>query len=793
MKVKNNTSSDHKREIQGLSFLSVGIFLALCLISYHASDPSFNSFGHARTVQNLGGVIGSYTAGLLVTLFGYGAYCLLLSFLILAFGALASKTGFFTWSRQAAFLIFVLLTSIFLHLRFNELTMGGIPQDAGGVLGWFFGGLSRRYFGNIGSYLLVSSGLLLTFLWGTSIQASRMAAFFVRLALFLKDRFISFATLFSVRFGKMLGRWYGALQEAWEAWRERQAKAKQKQRRDPKVVREPNAALPPDFVKAPAHAEPPESVLTQTVPVETVQAAETPKEPVSPVNEEAEVGGKDGPVILPRADAELKMKKPMQMEIISPNGKYNFPPLSLLNSEENNVVVDVDEESLKLNSRLLEKKLMDYGVEGHVTEIHPGPIVTMYEFEPAPGVKVSKIVNLEDDLSLTMGGKSVRIVAPLPGKPAVGIEIPNNERETVWLKDVIGHSKFQRHESRIALALGKDIEGIPYVSNLAKMPHLLIAGATGSGKSVSVNTLILSILYKASPVDVKFILIDLKMLELAIYEDIPHLLLPVVKSPKKAAMALRWAVEEMERRYELLSSKAVRNLQGYNKIVPEEEKLPTLVIIIDELADLMMTSANDVERYITRLAQMARAAGIHLVLATQRPSVDVITGLIKANFPSRISFKVASKHDSRTILDACGSEHLLGYGDMLFMAPGSSKLLRVHGAYVTEVEIERVVAHLKTQGIPHYDETILQPRPEDLEAAEGAEGAGGEDPDDQLYDEAVAIVTQTKQASISMIQRKLRIGYNRAARLVEKMEAQGVVGPADGSKPREVYATHLTD
>jgi S-DNA-T family DNA segregation ATPase FtsK/SpoIIIE len=411
----------------------------------------------------------------------------------------------------------------------------------------------------------------------------------------------------------------------------------------------------------------------------------------------------------------------------------------------------------------------------------------MYEFEPASGVKVNKIVNLEDDLALTMGGKSVRIIAPLPGKAAVGIEIPNNERETVWLKEIIGHNKFQKAESKLTLALGKDTEGFPYVSDLARMPHLLVAGATGSGKSVSINSMILSLLYKATPEQVRLLMIDLKMLELSIYEGIPHLLLPVVTNPRKSAMALHWAVKEMEKRYEILAAKGSRNIIGYNQVVSEKERLPYIVIMIDELADLMMTTSHEVERLITRLAQMARAAGIHLILATQRPSVDVLTGLIKANFPARISFKVSSKHDSRTIIDQVGSEHLLGAGDMLFVSNSTSRLLRIHGAFVTEKEILKVVEHCKAQSEPRYlEEEVLK----QLEQR-GSESGEEEELSDALYDQAVSLVAETRQASISMVQRRLRIGYNRAARLIERMEREGVVGPADGAKPREVFAQPL--
>jgi S-DNA-T family DNA segregation ATPase FtsK/SpoIIIE len=443
----------------------------------------------------------------------------------------------------------------------------------------------------------------------------------------------------------------------------------------------------------------------------------------------------------------------------------------------------------------------------------------MYEFKPAPGVKVRRIVMLSDDLAMALRAVSVRILAPIPGESVVGIEIPNPRRETVYLREVIESESYRSTDSKITLALGKDIGGTPFATDLAKMPHLLVAGATGTGKSVSINAMILSILFKSSPQDVKFIMVDPKMLELTVYEDIPHQLVPVVTDPKKAAAALFWAMDEMDRRYRLMRDKGARNIDSYNRSLEREagnkksvieltepdpteepveiggslsndtpmvhEKLARIVIIIDELADLMMTVGRDIEEYITRLAQKARAAGIHLILATQRPSVDVITGLIKANFPARISFQVATRIDSRTILDSMGSEKLLGNGDLLFLPPGTARLTRVHGAFVSDQEVRRVMKFIKQQGRPNY-------RPEVLEAKKEIEAAAAADEEyDEMYDQAVAIVTETQQASISMIQRRLRVGYNRAARMVEQMERDRVVGPADGAKPREVYARKI--
>ena len=480
---------------------------------------------------------------------------------------------------------------------------------------------------------------------------------------------------------------------------------------------------------------------------------------------------------------------------------FQLPPATLLGFESAERE-EIDETTLQDNAFKLTTTLKDYKIEGYVREIRPGPVVTMYEYRPAAGTKVSKIAGLSDDLAMSMEALRVRIVAPIPGKGAVGIEIPNLSREIVYFKEVIAHESFRSSNKRLPMVLGKDIEGNGYVADWARMPHLLVAGATGSGKSVFVNAVIMSILFKKTPDEVRFIMIDPKMLELSVYDGIPHLLLPVVTDPKKATLALRWAVDEMERRYQLLSDLGVRHIDGYNAKVSAAnergeilrrpsgdedlrgedcEKLPYIVIIVDELADLMMTASNDVESSIMRLALKARAAGVHLMLATQRPSVDVLTGVIKANFPTRVAFQVAARADSRTILDSIGAENLLGNGDMLYQTAGGN-LTRVHGAYVTEDEIDSVVSFLKAQGEPTYREEILE-EPEEIPDFEAEE-----EPRDDMYDSAVALVSESQTASISMIQRRLRVGYNRAARMIERMEVDGIVGPPDGSKGREVYS-----
>jgi S-DNA-T family DNA segregation ATPase FtsK/SpoIIIE len=492
----------------------------------------------------------------------------------------------------------------------------------------------------------------------------------------------------------------------------------------------------------------------------------------------------------------------------TPQGPYTHPDIAIFQRPPD-VGRSYDRDSLIMSSRILEKKLADFGVLGRVVTVHPGPVITMFEFEPGSGVKVNRITNLADDLALALRALSVRIIAPLPGKSVVGIEIPNPERDVVYIRDLLESENFRKSKSKLTLALGKDIFGNPVEADLAKMPHLLVAGATGTGKSVFLNALLCSILCRATPDELKLLLIDPKILELSIYEGIPHLIADVVTNPKRASAALHGIVLKMEERYRAMAALGVRNILQFNERVdelladgqtmlrlkprPGEDqglevpiaRIPYIVVVIDELADLMVVSARDVEEALQRLAQMARAAGIHLVLATQRPSVDVLTGVIKANFPSRISFQVSSKIDSRTIMDQNGAEHLLGQGDMLYLPPGTSKLQRMHGAYVSEKEVAELVAFLRTQGAPRFDETLMKAKVESEEKEER-----GDDADD-LYDRAIAIVAETRNASISYIQRRLKVGYNRAARMIEQMEEEGVIGPQVGTKPREVFARPL--
>lgn len=487
------------------------------------------------------------------------------------------------------------------------------------------------------------------------------------------------------------------------------------------------------------------------------------------------------PLFRPQTITKREKNKPKRKRLLpfTHSGKTpQLPPISLLSPPEKNGLSKVDTKRLEQQAMLLEEKLKNFGVHGKVVSIHSGPVVTMFEFKPSPGIKVSKIVNLADDIALSMKAQSVRVVAPIAGKGVVGIEVPNPKREEVSFAEIVSSHTFTEARSLLTLVMGKDIFGKPFVTDLSKMPHLLIGGSTGSGKSVGLNAMICSILFRCMPQQVKFIMVDPKMLEFSVYNGIPHLIAPVITDPRQAASALNWAVNEMERRYELLTQYGTRGIERYNEIA--EDSLPYIVIVIDELADLMMVAGKEVETLIARLAQKARAAGIHLIVATQRPSVDVITGLIKANFPCRLSYKVISKVDSRTILDTMGAEKLLGAGDALFLPPGTSDLIRIHGAYISDEEIERVASFWRAQGEPQYDQEIIS-KP----VVESGEGL---DEEDELYQEAVELVIQQGHASASMIQRYLKIGYNRAARMIERMEAEGIVGPPQGSKPREVLA-----
>jgi S-DNA-T family DNA segregation ATPase FtsK/SpoIIIE len=726
-----------KHEIVGIVLIAVAACLLLGLVSYHPADPSFFSYSSSKVngIHNWIGVVGAYASSFLFQAVGFSSFLIPFVVGVFAFGFIFRYQVKVPFLKLVGWFVILFALSSLLGLWLAPLRFHHQELLAGGFLGEIFSTNLVRFFNMAGATFLLVVVLILAFVLGTGVS------------------FIALVQHVGNAVSRLIEK-AGTL----------------------KTVRKERAKRAKLFDKQKQAKEERQEVAPPAVVVE--------KSPLS--SKRAEV---------------LKQEA---FEFLKPKGSFQLPPVSLLESEVEKRQ-KIDRDSLIMNSRILEKKLQDYGVEGRVVEVRPGPVITVYEFEPAPGVKVSRIVNLADDLALALSAISIRIVAPIPGKSVVGIEIPNSIRETVYLKEIIDSDAFRASKSKVSFGLGKDISGDPLVVDLARMPHLLVAGSTGSGKSVSINSMICSILFKATPDEVRFIMIDPKMLELSDYGDIPHLLLPVVTNPKKAAAALKWLVEEMERRYTVLAEKGVRNIEHYHqrmekelrekgkvykrkgdllegneeKAEEEPEKLPYIIVVIDELADLMMISSREVEESITRLAQMARAVGIHLLLATQRPSVDVLTGIIKANFPARISFQVTSKVDSRTILDTIGAEHLLGAGDMLFLPPGSSKLTRIHGAFVSGSEIKRIVEFLKKQGQPAYETSIVLEEKKDKAVA-------GDEEYDEKYDEAVAFVAETGLASISLIQRRFRIGYNRAARIVEKMEAEGVVGPSDGVKAREV-------
>ena len=562
----------------------------------------------------------------------------------------------------------------------------------------------------------------------------------------------------------------------------------------------------------------------QRVATWRARRAEKPAMARTPVNRKREAAALgSGPLIVLSEDAavgdEKKPRRQVTQKVLPFAGGYQTPTLDLLDTPRH-AVVRVDEEALRKSSEILEAKLANFGIEGKVVAVRPGPVITTFEIEPAPGVKVNRIVTLQDDLAMALRAVGVRILAPVPGKAVVGIEVANTKREQIFLKEILESEAFAEAQSTLTLALGKDSAGYPVVADLARMPHLLLAGATGTGKSVSLNAMIMSILFKSSPRDVRFVMIDLKMLELSLYEEMPHLLVPVVTDPKKAVVVLKNLVEQMDQRYRLLKEKGVRNIDSYNRLMEHDEderragvielthvvddeedevaetpadglrheRLPKIVVIIDELADLMMTVGRDVEEPITGLAQKARACGMHLILATQRPSVDVITGLIKANFPARISCQVTARVDSRTILDCIGAERLLGHGDMLYLPPGTAKVQRLHGAFVSEAEIRKVTDFAKQQARPNYALDLLEDDSEDEDGAMVDDGY-----DDVMYDQAVRLVTESRQASISWVQRRLRVGYNRAARMIERMERDGVVTTSENGRPREVLAQRIEE
>jgi S-DNA-T family DNA segregation ATPase FtsK/SpoIIIE len=772
------------REIAGIILIGFSIFAVCCLITYDSHDPSFFR-GYSRMpvkIQNGGGIIGSYISSWLFQIFGISAFLIPVALLFIAKKILFPAPATLSFYLQSGlWIIFSLCAILFLSLYLDTMNAYNYHFQAGGLLGDTISRLMVKYLNVFGTYFIVMLVGLLTFLGISKISYVNLSRRFVQ---------------HSVKGGQ---------------------KVNQAITRTVKKIEWPFSKQPQEETAAPGDEKKERTIITDKVlwddsviddglPEAAIEPAGTEKR-FQPKKKESPVS-RDDIIIKPHHDEKEEEKITFEPTVRKISGTLQMPSINLLDSHQKERDGRVSKESLREDAQILVQKLEDFNINGKITEISPGPVITRFEFEPAPGIKITRIVGLADDLALALKAISIRIIAPIPGKAAVGIEVPNKRRETVFFKEIVSREEFLNAGSKLTIGLGKDTEGKPVISDLARMPHLLIAGSTGSGKSVLVNTIICSFLYKAIPDEVKFLMIDPKRLELSLYEGIPHLLHPVVTDPKKAAIALRWAVEEMERRYKKLAEKGVRDIVRYNQKIAEElgrrpekngkkaaltetehpaeqdPKMPYIVIVIDELADLMMVSARDVEVHIARLAQMARAAGIHLIVATQRPSVDILTGTIKVNFPCRISCQVSSKVDSRTILDTIGAERLLGMGDMLFLPPGTSKLQRIHGAYLSEEEINRLVDFLKQQMSPSYDESIL------LSAK--AEDAEGPDEDfDEFYDQAVALVAETGQASISMLQRRLRVGYNRAARMIEKMEEQGVVGPSDGVKPRHVLINRL--
>ncbi|MFO7838760.1 MAG: DNA translocase FtsK [Desulfosalsimonadaceae bacterium] len=746
-----------RNEIAGIFLFFLVVLTFFSLVTYTPADPSVHHVGSAGHVQNFFGLLGAYIAGGLIGLFGVGAFWVPVLLLLACIRFFQNRSGRYILATAGGGLILIVVTGAFFALYGQAYEIFGVRYTAGGIIGHPLRSLLLAYSNAAGGSVILAVFLIVGFILTTGIS-------FIGL---LKNSF-RFLLLGFSRINAGAAR----ISENRRLRRERKT-ARKKER----AAAGPGKRAGRQKTAKSAAAEAPSSS----------RAAE-PSSPITIKAAAPESGKNSNPVPVPRQQVFESMRF---------TGGFQLPSIDFLRDSE--VVADsVDHEHLHELSHLLEKKLDDFGVKGKVVTVTPGPVITRFEFEPAPGIKINKVVNLSDDLALALKAMSIRIIAPIPGKAAIGIEVPNARREMVAVKDILASPEFAQSQSSLSLAMGKDIVGSPVVADLQNMPHLLIAGATGTGKSVALNTMICSLLYKATPDIVKFIMIDPKRIELSGFNDIPHLITPVVTDMKKATNALFWAVKEMERRYELLSENRVRNINQYNEKMekaasgaaePEAqkpEKLPYVVVIIDELADLMMVSSRDVEVALTRLAQMARAAGIHLILATQRPSVDVLTGVIKANFPTRLSFQVSSKTDSRTIIDANGAETLLGNGDMLFLPPGTARLQRIHGAYITEEEVSRIIEFLKTQKSPDYNEEVLEKQTAEKEDSE-------EKDYDERYDEAVALVAKTGQASISMVQRHLRIGYNRAARIIETMEQEGVVGPSDGVKPREVLVRDYGD
>jgi DNA segregation ATPase FtsK/SpoIIIE, S-DNA-T family len=777
-------------EFTGVALFALALMWLISLASYNPADPVwFFTIGSDGPPVNFGGQVGAFLAELSYQLLGYAAYLVPVVLVVSGWHYFWCRVPDAAYTKLVGAGLLFACVSSFLSLAFGSLRVADREILAGGYLGRILASFLSEYLNKTGSIILILTLLFLSIVLSTQF---------------------SFGRLFGVLFQLLRDRWAGVL-DSMRARKEERRREKQRQEvlkkhldksgektaKDPRVVRGAAAATEEDDDdgdRAPVPAR------AKAAPARPAEEVPKPSRAAAVVGAAAAAlraaASRPTPPAIKRPAPPLEPTLPLSDPEKVPaekkrNGAYAQPPLALLDAPRGER--KVDERELMDGARQLEEKCREFSVEGTVVQIHPGPVVTTYEFKPDAGVKYSKITGLADDLCLAMQAESV-LIDRIPGKSTVGIQIPNPNREQISLRELLESEAYRRSTSRLTLALGKTIHGEPFVSDLATMPHLLIAGSTGTGKSVSVNAMLSSILFRATPEEVRLIMIDPKRLELGMYEEIPHLLTPVVVDPKLAANALRWAVREMEERYKTLAAVGVRNIEQYNRNIKtamaesqgplldknglEVKTLPFIVVLIDELADLMMVASNEVEESICRLAQMARAVGIHLILATQRPSVDVITGLIKANLPARISFRVSSKIDSRTILDGNGAEQLLGRGDMLYLPPASSRFVRLHGPYISEQESARLASFLRKQGRPTYDETIT--------AEEKASGGDLEFEKDDLYDEAARIVVGSGQASISYLQRRLRIGFSRAARLVDMMEAEGLVSPGAGGKAREV-------
>lgn len=760
------------------------LFLMMALLTYGKDDPGWSHNSKIDDVQNFGGPVGSYSADILFMILGYFAYIFPLLLAIKTWQIFRQRHEPWQWSgwlfswRLIGLVFLVLSGAALAHIHFHAPT--GLPAGAGGALGESLGDLARRTLNIQGSTLM----FIALFLFGLTV--------FTDLSWFKVMDVTGKITL------DLFELFQGAANRWWAARVDRKRMVAQLREVDTRV----NEVVAPSTPDRREQAKVKERLIEREQAL-TKHMSDREKQ-VPPVIAPA-------PVKVPEPSHRVQKEKQAPLFIDSAV-EGTLPPISILDPAEKKQL-NYSPESLAAVGHLLEIKLKEFGVEVTVDSIHPGPVITRYEIQPAAGVKVSRISNLAKDLARSLAVTSVRVVEVIPGKTTVGIEIPNEDRQIVRFSEVLSTPEYDNFKSPVTLALGHDIGGKPVITDLAKMPHLLVAGTTGSGKSVGVNAMILSILFKSGPEDAKLIMIDPKMLELSIYEGIPHLLCPVVTDMKDAANALRWSVAEMERRYKLMAKMGVRNLSGFNAKVKEAQdvgtpladplykresihdeaplltKLPTIVVVVDEFADMMMIVGKKVEELIARIAQKARAAGIHLILATQRPSVDVITGLIKANIPTRMAFQVSSKIDSRTIIDQGGAEQLLGHGDMLYMPPGTSLPIRVHGAFVSDDEVHRVVEAWKLRGAPEYNDDILNGVEEAGSGFENGGGGGDDDAEtDALYDEAVQFVLESRRASISAVQRKLKIGYNRAARMIESMEMAGVVTAMNTNGSREVIA-----